>query len=188
MTMNRVDICIPVYEDTPSLHKTLASIKATADMDYNLIVKIKKQSCSANRIDCLAESKAEYVVWLDDDILFTDKKWLSRLVEQMDNDLKIGIIGVRVLHYKLMHRSPTRPSGIVSDVCGACFIMRKVPGVEPDLGYLGGQWEDTDICYQMRALLHNVIQDNSIEIIHLNEMKNHKYNENEIYFKKKWGI
>lgn len=48
--------------------------------------------------------------------------------------------------------------------------------------------ENTDYCFSVRKAGYQVVQDNSIAVIHYNEEKNRNYTHNQAYFNRKWGI
>lgn len=181
----QVTICIPCYALCPSLYRTLKSIEDTADMPYKLCLFTAKESVSWNRISCLKTVTTPYVIWMDDDVLFPTKDWMSRMIKHFDNP-KVGMVGIYVMHWKLMEKSPKRPEGVVSEVCGAVMGQRLVKGVYPDTRYLGGQYEDTDLCFQMKKAGYEVIQDNTIHVIHFNEVKQQQFSENQKKFMEKW--
>lgn len=188
------DICIPCWETSTKLDLTIASViegpnKVTLPCKF--IINVAKQSVVANRLTCLTESKAPYVMWLDDDIQFREPGWDKILYDMIDepekiDKMKYGVIGVNVVHYKARTNVATRPHGFVSDVCGALMMTKKLPGVQFDSKYVGSQWEDTDYCYQVRKAGYGVYQNNNIWILHYNEEKNRDYTHNQAYFNSKW--
>jgi GT2 family glycosyltransferase len=98
------------------------------------------------------------------------------------------VLGIRVKHWQLRENTPVRSEGKVPDVCGAVMMTRRVPNVNFDDNYVGSQWEDTDYCFSVRHAGYDVIQDNSIAVIHYNEEKNRNYTHNQAYFSRKWNI
>lgn len=184
------DICIPCWENSVKLDETIANVVESdvrAQMPIKFIISVEKQSVVKNRLDCLSRSKSSYVLWLDDDIKFQEQGWDWKLYNSLFTNPKRGITGVNVVHWQAADNRPTRPSGPLLDVCGAVMMCRKIPGVEFDPKYIGSQWEDTDYCYQVRQAGYEVVQDNSLWVLHYNEEKNRDYTHNRAYFNSKWN-
>jgi glycosyltransferase involved in cell wall biosynthesis len=184
------DICIPCWELSLKLKQTidgLGSGPARVKLPAKLIVNVDKQSVVRNRKACLQASRSPYVLWLDDDVVFEREGWDTRLWESIRANTKVGLIGIRVKHWQWLDRTPIRPDGTVEDVCGAVMMTRRIPGVGFDDNYIGSQWEDTDYCFSVRKAGFDVVQDNSVAVIHYNEEKNRDHTHNRAYFNQKWG-
>ena len=186
----QIDVCIPCWELSAKLKTTINALTngpSKLSVPAKLILNVEKQSVVKNRLACLAESRSKYVLWLDDDVVFEKTGWDSYLLEKIQGNADVGVIGIRVKHWQLLDRSPMRPSGFVEDVCGAVMMTRKIEGVNFDDNYVGSQWEDTDYCFSVRKAGYKVLQDNGIAVIHYNEEKNREYVNNRAYFNQKWG-
>jgi len=66
-------------------------------------------------------------------------------------------------------------------------MVRKVPGVEFDINYIGSGYEDTDICCQYTSKGYKVLQDNNLWCLHYNGELNKRWDVNQPYFMKKWN-
>jgi hypothetical protein len=187
------DVCIPCYSTSQKLIDTVNSITTGPNkitLPSKLILGIEKQSVVANRLACLTESKASYVLWLDDDVIFETPNWDVALFNSLYSDSSIGIVSIwakNAWQLKKFGNSYKRPDGFVNDVCGAVMMCRKINNVNFDTNYVGSQWEDTDYCYAVRKAGYKVLQNNNLYCIHVNQEVNRNYSENEVYFKKKWG-
>ena len=187
----KLDICIPCWENSKKLNETIGNIidsDVKAELPIRFIISVEKQSVVKNRLDCLARSKSEFVLWLDDDIKFKHKGWDTYLFDKIQSDPKLGVIGINVVHWQAETNVPTRSQGETNGVCGAVMMTRKIPGVEFDVNYVGSQWEDTDYCLSTCNAGYKVLQDNSIWVLHYNEEKNRDYSHNKAYFNKKWKL
>lgn len=185
------DICIPCWELSAKLKQTidgLASGPSKVMLPAKLIVNIEKQSVVRNRVECLKSSKSPFVLWLDDDVVFENPGWDLALWQRISCEPTTGVVGIRVKHWQLLESTPLRPEGSVPDVCGAVMMTRSIPSVVFDDNYVGSQWEDTDYCFSVRRAGYNIIQDNSIAVIHYNEEKNRNYTHNQAYFNRKWRV
>jgi len=185
------DICIPCWENSHKLNETIGNVidsPVKATLPIKFIISVEKQSVVKNRLDCLKRSQSQYVLWLDDDIQFQHKGWDKYLLEAIQNDPKIGVIGINIVHYRAEDNRPTRMHGDVPDVCGAVMMTRKIPGVQFDVNYVRSQIEDTDYCWQVRNAGYRVFQDNRLWARHYNEELNRDYNNNGPYFNKKWNV
>lgn len=185
------DICIPCWELSAKLKQTIDGLSGGSSkvtLPAKLIVNIEKQSVVRNRVDCLKSSQSPFVLWLDDDVVFESPAWDLALWQRINREPKIGVLGIRVKHWQLLEKTPQRPEGSVPDVCGAVMMTRRIPNVGFDDNYVGSQWEDTDYCFSVRKAGYQVVQDNSIAVIHYNEEKNRNYTHNQAYFNRKWGI
>jgi hypothetical protein len=186
----KITICIPVYEQTKLLDATLYNIsesKFRAVIDHDLVLCIAKQSVVLNRLACLAHSRTDLILWLDDDVEFRCAGWDLYLHHIIASDPTIGAVGINVVHHQNKDLSPERKAGDVHDVCGAAFITRQIDGINFDPIYQGSQFEDTDYCFQLRQAGYRVVQDNGLYVIHHNTMKNAN-NFNALLFKKKWHL
>lgn len=184
------DICIPCWELSPKLKQTIDGLTTgpgRVTLPAKLIVNIDKQSVVKNRHACLQASRSQFVLWLDDDVVFESPAWDVALWDKINADPKVGIIGIRVKHWRLLDNTPLRPQGLVDDVCGAVMMTRKLANVNFDPEYIGSQWEDTDYCFAVRHAGFDVVQDNSISVLHYNEEKNRDYSHNQALFNRKWA-
>jgi hypothetical protein len=185
------DICIPCWDKSQKLNETIGNI---IDSEYKVtlpckfIISIEKQSVVKNRLDCLKHSESPLVLWLDDDIAFQQKGWDKHLYDSIVADEKMGVIGVNVVHYRAPTTAPSRPHGLVPDLCGAVMMTRKINGVQFDENYVKSQIEDTDYCWQVRKAGYKVFQDNRVWVRHYNEEVNRDYTNNGPYFNKKWNV
>jgi hypothetical protein len=182
-------ICIPVYQHSDLLARTLENIrnshfKAVASID--LVVSIEKQSVVQNRLDCLKHTNTDLVLWLDDDIEFQSAGWDLYLLYQMNSHKDIGALGINCVNYTANSLKSDRTHGDVLDVCGAVMFTRRIDNVEFDPIYQGSQWEDTDYCYQVRRAGYRVVQNNGVYAIHYTQTRNAS-NNNAAIFHAKWS-
>jgi GT2 family glycosyltransferase len=145
----------------------------------------------------LDAAKGEFVCFLNSDIFPITDDWLERLIQRLREDPRIGIIGPRLLfedgsiqhegcvyaslpefgnwnfvdHINKGHR-PRAEDGLhhCEAITGACMVVkrslaRKLGGF--DVGYIIGDFEDSDLCRKVQANGLACAVDNAVQLYHL---------------------
>nr|WP_060788339.1 glycosyltransferase [Geobacillus zalihae] len=136
-------------------------------------------------------AKGKYLVFLNNDTV-PQKNWLKEMIETIESDSCIGIVGAKLIYPTgLLQEAggiiwsdgtgwnygrgdiPSRPQyNFVKEVdycSGACLLIPKelfnrVGGF--DRRYSPAYYEDTDLCFSVRALGYKVIYNPRAEVIH----------------------
>ncbi len=212
-----VSIIIPVYNRYRYTYRCLASLLAmTRDVDYELIVvddgsndetsrmlsmvrNIKAFRTDGNVGPLLANNagarlaSGKYLLFLNNDMVFKES-WLNPLVEMMERDPQIGIVGPKLIYgdgtlqqagciaWNRLRLS-TRHYGAGDDprrseynylkevdyIMGACLLIRRnlfmeIGGFSEE--YVPAYYEDADLALTVRTLGYKVIYQPKSEIIH----------------------
>lgn len=144
-----------------------------------------------------SHARGEYLLFLNNDTAFTDG-WLSNLVAVLDADPKVGIVGPMLLfgngrlqeaggiiwndasgwNYGRMD-DPGRPEynylKETDYVSGACLLIRQALWEELggfDQRYIPAYYEDTDLCFSVRAAGYKVLYQPASKIYHFEGISN----------------
>lgn len=144
-----------------------------------------------------SHARGEYLLFLNNDTAFTDG-WLSNLVAVLDADPKVGIVGPMLLfgngrlqeaggiiwndasgwNYGRMD-DPGRPEynylKETDYVSGACLLIRQALWEELggfDQRYVPAYYEDTDLCFSVRAAGYKVLYQPASKIYHFEGISN----------------
>lgn len=160
-------------------------------------------------------AKGKYLVFLNNDTI-PQKGWLQALVSEVEEDIKVGIVGSRLLYADgtVQHAGVVRDleqglpyhiyKGFAGDhravtsrrefqvVTAACMLVRRTifEAVEGfDEGYING-FEDADLCLKVRERGYAVVYQPRSVVVHLeSQTPGRKAHEqaNVAHFLKKWG-
>lgn len=142
----------------------------------------------------------DYIILLNDDLIFNETTWLKKLVRVGENLSDVGIIGCKLKHpngkvyevgfysekfYTLVNiKNKYKKSGYVKAVIGAVFLIKRE--VIQKIGcideiYLPFFKEETDFCERALANGYKTYYVNNTNITHLESYSVMKYR-----IKKKW--
>jgi GT2 family glycosyltransferase len=145
----------------------------------------------------LAMARGRTVCFLNSDVFGRTPDWLDHLVADLDRDQAIGIVGPLLLFEdgSVQHQGmgyaplpefgdwlfpthpgkglrPTRTDGLVREqvITGACMVMsqaaaRRLGGF--DVGFVIGDFEDSDLCLRARDLGIGCAVDHAVRLYHL---------------------
>ncbi len=173
-------------DDSVEFAESLSSrIKVIKVRDVNLSYETNK----AIRYALRRYKRDKYILWLNNDLIFDDRKWLQRLVTVAESDKKIGIVGCRLLYPngKIQHagmKLGTAPRNLgrgdadgrryrgtmeVEGITGAAMlikqsVIRTIDSFDENF-YFG--FEDADFCLRARESGFRIIYSGSSSIIHL---------------------
>lgn len=176
----------------------------------NLIESRKNLGFSRAFNIALGETKAPFIVAIDDDVEVIDNEWLEGLYSLMKSDRRIGIVGPKFLtptgtiwcpqlainsligyleeEVDAGQRDYVKETDIVY---GACWLMRrqltKVVGFFDEKFY-PCVYEDVDYCLRVRKAGYKIIYNGKASVIHNHLFRGkHMLLESREKFFKKWG-
>jgi glycosyltransferase involved in cell wall biosynthesis len=204
-----VEILIPSCRPRQQIDGIVNKIHDTTN--HIVITSCIDQSAAKNRNLCFNNSKADIVIYCDDDLAGFYKGWVEDLVEPL-KDETIGIISARLLKMN-GDKGIMQDYGISMSLNGgtikrklvpsACIAMRRVDllkiieckecsdNVPWDNNYQRASFEDSDLCeVYKRHLGKTICVNNLCKIKHKDEEKwrpNFDWTVNRDYYNKKWG-
>lgn len=161
---------------------------------------------AANNVG-LREAHGEYICYLNSDIFPITQGWLERLINGLERHPDLGIIGARLLfedgsvqhegcYYEALSdyggwtfiehlnkgRRPDEHESIQrrDAITGACMVMRRALAAEIggfDEAYIIGDFEDSDLCQQVRVRGLTVAVDLGVHLHHLERKSQHSPND-----------
>ncbi len=215
----KVSIVIPVYNNVELTKQCLESVfKYTTELDYEVIVidngsidntenflsSLQDQIIIISNDTNLGFAKAcnqganlakgKYLLFLNNDTVLT-KEWLIRMLEPIENDNSIGIVGCKLLYpnnsiqhagigftdihgnYEPVHvyqgysrySENVMFSKEVQAVTGACLLIKHNLYFDVEMmdeGYVNGL-EDIDLCLKVRTKGYKVFYESAAEVYHL---------------------
>jgi len=94
--MTEVEICIYTHRWSDLQLKAMASIALhTKERQYSVIVTQKPGTCHQNMNRVWRRTSAPYVVLMDEDVCVLQDGWLERLIDNLDEDPLLGVVGCR---------------------------------------------------------------------------------------------
>jgi hypothetical protein len=188
-----VSIIIPAWADRPRLRRALWSVRATADLPYELIVARAEQCVAKNRNAGLDRAGCDLVAFLDDDVLLPSG-WLSGLAAVLARHADVGAASGLLAFPDgcPQSRRPDLPAGELWDVPlpGTCFLYsrERVGDQRFDEAYAGSQWEDTDWMWRVRARGLRTAAVGGIDVVHDHVQLNSGFLlQNMRHFRATWG-
>ena len=145
----------------------------------------------------LDAARGEYVCFLNSDIFPKTEDWIERLIQRLEHDQRIGVIGPRLLfedgsvqhegcvytalsefgnwnfvdHINKGHR-PRADQGLIycEAITGACMVLKRSLARKLggfDVSYVVGDFEDSDLCRKIQAGGLTCAVDTDVELYHL---------------------
>lgn len=197
MRKKQIDIIIPVWTKkiNPALYPCIESIIKNTD-NFNLIISASDESHPININRGLDRCKSEYICIVDWDIVVYPG-WLDKLVEALENDPKMGIVGPSIggkqeeFFSGYMHEKDEVVDR--GTVIGACMLFRNI-GLRWDEKFPSGYWCDTDFGRQFKEKGYKIGLHGGAKIDHevtttLNESSfvNEMMEAGEMVYFTKWG-
>lgn len=189
-----IDIIIPSCKNIDDCKEQIENIKKTRKSKGQLIFTGLKDSAAKNRNFGLKKARSKIIIMVDDDIRGFFDGWDETLCELL----------IEYPRYKFISPELTAPDGGHTPMQGriikssskilytateniiplACVIFRRDKKIFFDEEYVGSGFEDTDFLKQYEEKYHmwNGIT-NKVKLIHLNEAKNQRGHNNEIWKK-----
>ncbi len=180
--------------------------------DVKIIVNKENLGCSKSYNAGIKESikdyNPDYIILLNDDIEFVDKKWLDKVVSSGEKHEKIGILGCRMLYpdrslqwvskkgkissfMKPGYREESKEilkNQIVRDIIGACFVIKRKVIEEIgvwDEGFSPYYGEETDYCFRAAKKGFYFMYVGETEVIHHGASSTKKLFNEKVWFIKK---
>jgi len=178
-----LDVIIPVYSPAPfeGLTRCIQSVLSNTP-DCNLIIVNSDKSQPININRGLDRAQGEYAAILDWDV-YVPPGWADKLIDDLKNNDKIGIIGARMIgKYNGLNRQATALQEWPT-LAGGCMVFRNI-GLRWDENFPNGYWADTDFCRQYKEKGYQVWIDGGVEVEH--DINTHGSGD-ENYYKQKWG-
>ena len=150
--------------------------------------------CSTARNECMARAKGQYIVFLDNDTLVWDPKWLQKMSDVLRSEPRARIVGPKICYPFEPHpiqcagvgisksgrvqfrgrgepRNSARFAGRekVQAVISACMMFdsdlaKEIGGLDEIFNPI--QYEDLDFCYRARSRGYRVIYTPDPEVYH----------------------
>jgi len=173
--------------------KQLEKEKANLIVHYN---KVKDKGFADGINTGLSYSKNPYVLIINNDIIISEKGWLKKLVECLESDNKIAIVGCKLLYPNNLiqhgggylalnafsltnpffsyfyHRGRFLESDKFSQVdtvpfvTFACILCRKDMFGKLDEQYLLGTFEDLDKCCEIMKAGYKIVYNGNVSLYH----------------------
>jgi glycosyltransferase involved in cell wall biosynthesis len=190
------DIIIPTCKSHKEIEPQVKAIQETVSKDIQIIVTGFKISAAANRNYGLQQAKAPYVVMLDDDITGFSPGWSEYLIRTVQK-FTAAMVSARLINSDgscalMMNIIPflADPYQVVDGYLPSACIAFRNDGTRFDENFEGSGWEDTDFCDSLHTKYPRgkFIIDNSVQLIHANEMKNgnaQMFERNKKYYMRK---
>ncbi len=145
----------------------------------------------------IAAARGTFLCLLNSDVFPSGNEglsWLAALIARLQNSPKLGAVGPKLLfedgtvqhegmHYERLPSHgdwgfpihtrrggwPAPPAGLmqVRAITGACMVLRRAEITALDTGYVIGDFEDADLCEQLRAAGLGCAIDSSVTLYHL---------------------
>jgi len=192
--MNMVSIIIPTIKTEKEIAGLISEIKNTVAYKLDLIVISGMRSASVNRNIGMDRARGKFIIMCDDDIERLPRGWDNDLIDALEHTGG-SMVGPRLLNPDgSLQRTNYRNYDLSKDfievgrMITACCAFRNTK-LRFDENYIGGGWEDTDFCQQLKGKFFVA---NTVKMIHRNEEKNPLGSEetkarNQAYFRNKWG-
>jgi GT2 family glycosyltransferase len=198
--------------DDPGKHEELERLARSAHERFGiafrvLLLQSNLGFAAANNVG-LRAARGRHVCFLNSDVFPIDDDWLERLIEGLQRNPDIGILGARLLfedgsvqhegcYYRTLKefgnwhfiehlnkgRRPENGTGIEARdaITGACMVMERT--LAHDLGgfdeqFIIGDFEDSDLCLKAKGLGRSVAVDLSIKLYHLERKSQHSPHDN----------
>ena len=152
------------------------------------------EGCNAG----LRYSSSEYAMFLNNDILIPEKDWLTKLVESLERDPLVAIVGCKLLYpdetiqqagcslsfsffrtgnvwdHRGRFESREKHSEVeeLMGVTFACILFKKELFGRIDESYLTGSFEDCDKCCEVRSKGYKIIYDGRVSLYHFETATN----------------
>lgn len=189
-----ISILVLCYQYTKYTEQTINSVLDTATSNYNLIIQ-PTMIDSAKNSNCLIDSSpTEYMILVDDDVMFRNKGWDECLIGALTLSLGVGVVVPRLFsanHDPINEQSHVPKDTIMSGIKSAGAVMAfREQGLRHDEAYKKTQYNDTDFLYQHLALNQLVIVDGRVDVLHMRKPNfSTPWNTaNRAYFLKKWKM
>lgn len=181
-----VDIIVPVWTTKTPYNQLLKLVKHVGEntSDYRLILSGSSESQPKNINKGLEIAKSKYICILDWDV-YVSEGWLDKLVKDLEDNPKIGIIGARMYGGYYGLNSETKELKQWPTLAGGCLLFRNI-GLRWDENFPNGYWADTDFCRQYKDKGYEVWIDGRVEVEH-DAFTSGLSEEGKQYYKKKWG-
>jgi len=117
----------------------------------------------------ILKEKAEYIIFLDNDIKIVDNNWINKLVKIMEIYKEIGILAP-IIYTPIGYQTFTKEEvQFVDYVPSACIIVRrsvieKIGGFDPGYWPLGN--EDPDFCNRVKLAGYKIAVTNATKVLH----------------------
>jgi len=73
----------------------------------------------------IIEEKADYIIFLDNDVKVVDGNWIRKLLKLMDKDKKIGVIAPVIYTQEYYQTFTKKDVDLIRYIPGACIMVRK---------------------------------------------------------------
>ena len=210
----KINIAIPTIKTEKEILPLLETIRNTLITDertVNIVHTCLQASAARNRNYALSKIQDhELVIMLDDDITGFTAGWERRLIQPfcIDSDVplfcpefkRIAMVSARLLKADgrtahMMGENYDMSADIVvvdkRRLPTACIAFIKQPAMKFDEQFVGSGFEDDDFCRQVQNLCPKgqFVINNTVKLIHANEMKNQKgpfWEYNKRHYLRKW--
>ncbi|MDD3083396.1 MAG: glycosyltransferase family 2 protein [Candidatus ainarchaeum sp.] len=185
---NTYSICLVDNETNQENYEILKKIK-----DIKLILNKTNRGFAGGNNDAIKKfPNFDYYLLLNSDTKIVEKNWLNTLIEYMEKNKEIGIIGPKLLNSdKTTQRScgyntifgtkPIKGDEIekIDWISGAVFLIRKE--VIKKIGYLDeiynpAYYEENDYCVRAKKAGFKIVYYPKTKIIHFNKGSQEKLN------------
>jgi GT2 family glycosyltransferase len=126
---------------------------------------------------CLKNEKADYVIFLDNDVKIEDKNWIEKLISIMEKEKEIGILAPIIYTPEYYQTFTKKTIEYTKYVPSACIIVRKdvfkkIGGFDINFLFVGN--EDPDFCNRVRASNFKIAVTNKTKVFHNTSTKKRK--------------
>ncbi len=184
MKTKLTDVVMLCYNPNEKTYRAIKSLLENTE-NINLIIVRAKQDCAKNKNEWLKRDLTDPFVICDDDIV-VQPNWLPTLKKHLKKG--IGIVGCKMLRMDnnmvLIPQNTT--DGEVPLLNGGLCLFKNI-GVIDDEGYVGSQYEDTDICYQYKDKGYKLWSTHDTFFYHDSTGQRANNTDNADYFFRKWG-
>ncbi len=188
-----VSVIIPALEECARLQRAIASVRATADLPYQLVVSRARQCVAKNRNAGLSRATQDLVAFLDDDVVLAPG-WMSRLASALEQHADIGAASAHLVFPdgSPQSRRPALAPGELWEVTipGTCFMYSRarVGDTRFDERYVGSQWEDTDWMWRVQRRGLRTVVVGGVTVVHDHDLRENQWlAENRAHFEQVWG-
>jgi GT2 family glycosyltransferase len=181
-------------DGTPEWVESFKATAAAAGVAVHLIRNAGNIGCSTARNQGAAVSAGERLVFVDNDVALRSRRWLVGLGAVMDSDVRVGLVGPKLVYPVGPHRIQCAGVGIsrtgrvlfrgrgeerddprfnqkrdVQCLISACFMVRRrcfeeAGGFDPAFNPV--EFEDFDLCYRIRSKGYRAVYDAAVEMYH----------------------
>lgn len=161
--------------------------------DVQILGNETNRGACTGRNQALSRVEGEFAAFIDNDVVCRDPDWLARLIDVLQSDRSVGIVGPRIVS----HAEPSTvesagfavaPRGTVL-VLGAGSPLKRIPwrqrrevqcvgnfvartetirgvgGFDPDFDPFG--FENVDVCYRCKAIGLRILCDGRTDLTHV---------------------